>query len=230
MLSCAGILNLLRGLGVMSFWKILGGAVLGVGAVAAAPFTGGGSILGAATLASSLAGAGTIAAAVGAGAVGAAIGAGLGDDDDAREEGYRQGKMEAKAETRQELEGLRATLQTALQKLNESSKCFNAIYAMEAVAVACANCDGKICAEEREQIEMFISGISHSAYPEMVKARIQELYERPLNIKEAFQLAKNSGVEIEVFDEIVKLVMHADGVVHENEKAFMQAWNNLKAA
>ena len=44
----------------MSFWKILGGAVLGVGAIAAAPFTGGGSILGAATLASSLAGVGIV--------------------------------------------------------------------------------------------------------------------------------------------------------------------------
>lgn len=186
--------------------------------------------MGAATLASSLAGAGTIAAAVGAGAVGAAVGASLGDDDDARKEGYRQGKMEAKAETRQELEGLGATLQAALQKLKESSICFNAIYAMEAVAVACAHCDGEICAEEREEIEMFISGISQSAYPATVKARIRELYENPLNIKEAFQLAKNSGVEIKVFDEIINLVMHADGVVHENEKAFIQAWNNLKAA
>ncbi len=47
--------------------KILAGAAVGVGAVAAAPFTGGGSLLGAATLASSLAGAGTVAAAAGVG-------------------------------------------------------------------------------------------------------------------------------------------------------------------
>ena len=47
----------------MGWGKILGLAALGVGAIAAAPFTGGGSILGAATLAGSLAGAGTIAAA-----------------------------------------------------------------------------------------------------------------------------------------------------------------------
>ncbi|MFA0570473.1 hypothetical protein [Vibrio gallaecicus] len=47
----------------MSFWKMLGGAAIGVGAIAAAPFTGGGSLLGAATLAGSLAGSATVAVA-----------------------------------------------------------------------------------------------------------------------------------------------------------------------
>ena len=46
--------------------KVLAGVAIGVGAVAAAPFTGGGSLLGAATLGASLSGAGTIAAASGA--------------------------------------------------------------------------------------------------------------------------------------------------------------------
>lgn len=45
----------------MGFFKMLGGVAIGVGAVAAAPFTGGGSVLGAATLLGSMAGAGTIA-------------------------------------------------------------------------------------------------------------------------------------------------------------------------
>ena len=61
----------------MGFWtKVIGGAVIGVGAIAAAPFTGGGSLLGAASLASSLAGAGALAA--GAGAAGATAGAVMG--------------------------------------------------------------------------------------------------------------------------------------------------------
>lgn len=46
--------------------KVLAGVAVGVGAVAAAPFTGGGSLLGGASLIASLSGAGTIAAAVGA--------------------------------------------------------------------------------------------------------------------------------------------------------------------
>ena len=41
----------------MSYLKILGGAAVGVGAIAAAPFTGGGSLFGAATLLTSLTGA-----------------------------------------------------------------------------------------------------------------------------------------------------------------------------
>lgn len=53
------------------------GALLGVGAVAAAPFTGGGSVLGAATLASSLSGLGTGLAAATAGTVGAAVADGM---------------------------------------------------------------------------------------------------------------------------------------------------------
>ena len=50
--------------------RIILGAALGIGAIAAAPFTGGGSVLGAATLAGSLSGFGTGLAAATAGLVG----------------------------------------------------------------------------------------------------------------------------------------------------------------
>ena len=76
--------------------KILAGAVVGVGAVASAPFTGGGSLLGGATILTSLAGAGTIAAAVGLGAAGATVGSYIADTD--KEDGRREGKNEAGAE------------------------------------------------------------------------------------------------------------------------------------
>ena len=78
--------------GDLSMERIVLGAALGIGAVAAAPFTGGGSVLGAATLAGSLSGIGTGLAAVTAGIVGAAIADGLGDeaDYDAYFEGYEE--------------------------------------------------------------------------------------------------------------------------------------------
>lgn len=66
----------------MGVGKILCFSVLGVGAVALAPFTGGGSILGAATLGASLTGAGTIAMAVGAGMTGAVAGVTLSKKED----------------------------------------------------------------------------------------------------------------------------------------------------
>ena len=70
------------------------GALLGVGAVAAAPFTGGGSVLGAATLASSLSGLGTGLAAATAGTVGAAVADGMADEEElsAYNAGYRKAK------------------------------------------------------------------------------------------------------------------------------------------
>ena len=74
--------------------RIILGAILGVGAVAAAPFIGGGSVLGAATLAASLSGFGTGLAAATAGVVGAALVDGLGDDADfdAYNEGYEEAR------------------------------------------------------------------------------------------------------------------------------------------
>lgn len=211
----------------MSFWKILGGVAVGVGAVAAAPFTGGGSVLGAATLLASLSGAGTIAAAVGAGAIGAAAGAAMGNSKD---EGYREGQKDAKAEYDIKSAKLLEKLEKALSMLKENKEYFNAIYAMEAVAVACANCDGKISIEERDQIELFIKGISSSKLPDTVKKKIQELYDSPLNIKEAHELARRASIEMSIFDDIINLVIHADGVIHENENAFVEVWQQLKAA
>ena len=214
----------------MNFWKMLGGAALGVGAIAAAPFTGGGSVLAATSLAASLAGAGTIAAAVGAGAVGAAIGANMGDEDSARDAGYREGKNDGKAESVLKQEALEKKLGEAIAKLKDSAAFFNAIYALEAVGVAAANCDGHVCDAERDQISMFVKGISDSALPKEVKEKVASLYETPVNIKEAFSMAKNSGVDMSVFDDVVALVISADGITHENEKAFMQGWNSLKVA
>ena len=78
----------------MSMERALLGAVIGIGAVAAAPFTGGGSILGAATLASSLSGIGTGVAAATAGFVGAAVVDNMGEIETANayNAGYRKAK------------------------------------------------------------------------------------------------------------------------------------------
>ena len=80
----------------MSLGHVLMGAVIGVGAVAAAPFTGGGSLLGAATLAGSLSGVGTGIAAATAGFVGAAVADAMADDIrfDGYDEGYKDGQIE----------------------------------------------------------------------------------------------------------------------------------------
>lgn len=208
--------------------KVMLGASVGVAAVAAAPFTGGGSLLAGASLAGSLAGAGTVAGA--AAVAGGAIANKLSDSSKVRDEAYSQGLKDAKAKLQLELDHLHNSLQAALGALKGAGGHFNAIIATHAVAVATANCDGVICERERENIELFISGISASSIPADVTAKLESLYQNPPTIRDAWELASKSGVAISVFDEIINVVIHADGIQHAMEDAFMQAWNQLKSA
>jgi len=216
----------------IDYWKVLSGAAIGVGAVAAAPFTGGGSLVGGATLLGSLAGAGTIAVAVGAGVAGAVVAANLDGDEEAHKAGVEAGRKQAKAEHLAEITKLNQELEKVMQSLKLAGKHFNAIMALNAVAVAVAtaNCKGGISEEDREGIEQFITGVAAGAIPDIVKAKIESLYQQPPTIKEAFILAKESGMDMSIFDEIIKLLVLSKASVHPQEAAFMQAWNSLKAA
>ncbi|WP_315809328.1 hypothetical protein [Pseudomonas sp. C9-3] len=214
----------------INYWKVLGGAAIGVGAVAAAPFTGGGSIIGAATLAGSLAGAGTIAVAVGAGVAGAVVASQFDGDAEAHKAGYEEGRKEAKAEHLEEVTKLVQSLANALKSLKEAGTHFNAIIALHAVAVATASCEGSITASKRSDIEMFIYGVAASSIPASVSEKIESLYQQPPTVTDAFALAKDSNVDMAIFDEIINLVVHANSSVHPQEAVFMQAWNTLRTA
>tara|TARA_Y100001001_G_scaffold156989_1_gene174479 strand:+ start:716 stop:1345 length:630 start_codon:yes stop_codon:yes gene_type:complete len=206
--------------------KVLAGVAIGVGAVAAAPFTGGGSLLGAATLGASLSGAGTIAAASGAGLAGAAAGKAM----SSREERERRSTTEKQERTKAETDARLAALEKNLARaMAENDSYFRGIIALEAVAVACAVCDGDFSETERLEIAEFVRGMLAQNIPEAVKLKIEKVYNNPPTIKEAYQLAKESGVPIDLFDEVIQFVMEVDGV-KEEEKAFAQAWNQLKAA
>lgn len=181
-------------------WKILGGVVVGVVAIAA----------------------------------GGVAGAAWGDSDEsARQEGYSEGQKEAKAEYSMKINKLEKTLAMALDRLIDNKAnidYFNAKFAMVAVAVACTNCDGKISIDKRDEIEQFVNGLSSISLPNHVKERIQRLYEKPLNIRESFALAQKSGLEWSVFDDVVNLMIHTDGITHDNKDAFVQVWKQLRAA
>lgn len=214
----------------INYWKVLGGAAIGVGAVAAAPFTGGGSLLGGATLLGSLAGAGTVAAAVGAGVAGAVVAANLDSDEEAHKAGLEAGRQQAKAEHLAEIIKLNQKLEEAMRSLKLAGKHFNAIIALNAVALATANSKGEISTEDREGIEQFIAGVAADAIPDSVKAKIESLYQEPPAVREAFIIAKESGMDMSIFDEIINMVVLSKVSVHPLEAAFMQAWNSLKAA
>jgi hypothetical protein len=214
----------------INYWKVLGGAAIGVGAVAAAPFTGGGSLAGGATLLGSLAGAGTVAAAVSAGVAGAVVAANLDGDEEVHKAGVEAGRKQAKAEHLAEITNLHQQLERAMQSLKLAGKHFNAIIALNAVAIATANCKGGITDEDREGIEQFIAGVAAGAIPQAVQGKIESLYLLPPSVREAFTMAAESGMDMAIFDEIINMVVLGKASVHPQEAAFMQAWNHLKAA
>ncbi|AUJ69933.1 hypothetical protein [Pseudoalteromonas sp. NC201] len=210
--------------------KILAGAAVGVGAVAAAPFTGGGSLLGGASVIASLTGAGTVAAAVGAGTVGGVVGAAMADSEENEKRQLKEkGRAEGRAESAIQIEKLANKLSQALEKLKSHDEHFKAIIAMEAVGVACAACDGDFSDNEREEIGEFVKGMMAQSIPSDVKERIQSIYDNPPSVEEAFLLAKTSGMSLDVYEELIRFVMEIDGIKPE-EEVFVQAWNQLKAA
>lgn len=214
--------------------KVLAGAAVGVGAVAAAPFTGGGSLLGGASIIASLTGAGTVAAAVGAGTVGGVVGAAMADSEENekkqwKEVGRVEGRVEGRAENSIQIDKLENKLLQALEKLKAHDEHFKAIIAMEAVGVACAACDGDFSDNEKEEIGEFVKGMMAQSIPSDVKEKIQSIYDNPPSIKEAFLLAKSSGMPLDIYEELIRFVMEIDGIKAE-EEIFVQAWNQLKAA
>jgi hypothetical protein len=156
----------------VGLFKVLGGVALGVGAVAAAPFTGGGSILGAASLMGSLAGAGAVAA--GVGAVGGVAGAFASKSDKekidaARQESYEHGLIKGNDETLKKF--------TAI--LEDVKRGNNFLVASAAVGFCVAASDGDFSEEEQYEINCFIGDVDKNPnIPVAVKNTIKQLNQK----------------------------------------------------
>ena len=209
----------------MGLGKILaytvGGVALGVGAVAAAPFTGGGSLFGAATLAGSLMGAGTIAAAAGTAAAVGGAGAYVARKENEEDEKLNQELAEQKLRADKLEEGIKKALST----FQGDREYFNYIIGLTAIGLAMANVDGEIAPEEARELEEFIGGIANSNYPPYVKQAIDDLYENVPNLMTAMKyISKINPKNHETIRDLIKLVMMADNIRHEREVAFIQAF------
>ena len=199
----------------MGWGKILGLAALGVGAIAAAPFTGGGSILGAATLAGSLAGAGAIAAATGAGAAGAGLGYVLSrnEKDEMDEKDEAIAKMAIKAQKGENI-------------AKQHEKHTNLILALSALGFAMANVDGEISPEEADEVDLFIGGLSAQAYPEHITNQLKRLRTNPPTFNESLKyLQLVESVEYSEIRNLLVAIIESDDFVHPNEKAFLSAFD-----
>ncbi len=147
-----------------------------------------------------------------------------------RQEGYSQGELDVKAEYAVKFQALELRLHNAFQLLKGSEQYFKLIITMNAVAISAAGCDGWVSQDDRNKIDLFISGVSGDDLPVHIKNKINELYNNPLNIREAMVMAKESGVNIDAYDEIIEMVVYADGPANVKEHAFIQAWSELKVA
>lgn len=210
----------------MSFLKILAGAAIGVGAIAAAPFTGGGSVLGAATLMTSLAGAGTVAAAAGAGIAGAAAGAAIDSNEKEKlkardkknvETGIKCGEAIAAKKYEKKIIAL-------TKRLNEYKDFERNIVGLFAIGIAVANSDGKICEEEINTLDLFISGVSKIKLPAHIRIEVRKLRNNPPSIEEAIKKAKEYGCRKQDIDDVINIMVEADEIITPEEEVFIQRW------
>lgn len=172
--------------------------------------------------------------AVGAITAGAAVAAVMSDSEEkAEKRGEQRGKAKNTAEVEKSRENVRNIKRYMVEQqknLSDWQKFGEKVIAMTAVGFACANCDGEIHPKEIDKIDEFIAGVNHSNLPPYVKERIKKLRQEPPNLKTAFELAKKAKVRPSILDATIDLVMHADGIVHAKEKAFMNAWHKMKSA
>lgn len=209
----------------MGIGKILaytvGGVVLGVGAVAAAPFTGGGSILGAATLAGSLAGAGAVAA--GTAAVAGGTGAFL-----AKKENENNEEKDTKlAALNQKAQKVEEGLVQLKEKFHGDKEYFNYIIGISAIGMAMAYADGEISGDEKAEMEEFIGGIASSYLPDHIKQAINHLYTQKPDFQTAMTyLQKIDPVHYSDIRNLLELIMLADNIEHNKEKEFLQAFDS----
>ena len=212
----------------MGFWKILGGVAIGVGAVAAAPFTGGGSVVGAATLLGSMAGAGTVAAAGAAGTAGAVAGAVLSDQEKEERQNETRRAKEAGVAAGAKLaeDQWKEKFITLCSKLKERENFENTLIGLMAVGLAVANADGEICDEERFELDDLISGISSSSLPSSIKETILQMRNDPPNFNQAMAIARKYGCNVEDIDVVIEVMANADDVITPEEDAFISKWNS----
>ncbi len=215
----------------MSFWKIVGGATLGVGAIAAAPFTGGGSLVGAATLAASLGTGAAVAGAVAAGTAGAVIGDKLSDSD--KESGKREGEQKAVAEYSLREKALIKQFETQITLFKGEKEYWEFLIASVAVGMATANVDGNISKDELEQIDEFIGGLGKSGLPTNIQNKINNLRNNPPSFNSAINLVNQLDKKYrnyEYFESVIEVIAEADGDYDANERAFLEAFKSQKIA
>lgn len=199
----------------MGLFKVLGFITLGIGAVAAAPFTGGGSVLGAATLAEAL----TVGSAVAAGTAGAVVGAVVNsmDEDDRRNE--RQAAHESGVK-----EGIkRGNNETGKKFADILEKNDNIRIGAFALSVYVAEKNGEFSEEEKEAIERYF-GRPDGIMNKNVAGKFQKICEHTPSFDEITSgyLDKFTVDDLRTLKAFIDELVQADHHISSKEKIFLE--------
>jgi len=202
-------------------WKIFAGIGVGIGAVALAPFTGGGSIAGAIALGEALTVGGAITGAV----VGGVAGAVISDNDDNKVKNAKeQGRQEGKAEASIEISKLKETLTILHRKNGATNDYFETLIAMESIAVATIAYNNINTMTKQEEISDLLRSLSNDTLPKQIKMKIDNIYRKPPEIEDALRLAKKSNLDIETCQYIILLTSE---LCNTNNDKFLTEWKKL---
>ena len=214
----------------MGIGSILTGIVIGVGAVAAAPFTGGGSLLGGATLLSSLAGAGTIAAAAAAaGGTAAALIEKKEKENievsnkNSFDNGHKSGEI--------------ATINKFAGVLKMQRDRDEFLLLVTQIGVFVAKCDGYFHDKEKEALNDYLAIVNDSPVtPEVIKRAVFDI----INSQPSFYSIENAtrdflqgrttadkNIILKSLGNVIDLIIHADGELNSEEKSFQIKWSQL---
>lgn len=194
----------------MGVFKILGCAAIGIGAAAAVPFTGGGSVLGAAALLESLS-VGSAVAGAAAGTAAGVIANGREEDElrEQHEEGFKDGIKKGNIETAKKMADM----------LEQRDALKIGVFAL---AFYVAKRDGEFSEEEQNTIEKQLGrpdGIANKEIADVLRV----IFEHTPTFNEITEkyLNKFALSELEIVDDFIKNIIQADGIISQKEIEFL---------
>jgi len=215
----------------MSAGKIIGGALLGVGAIAAAPFTGGGSLFAAGVSLSAALGSGATVAAISAGFAGGTAGAVIAKKEkkDRQKENknhFIEGVKSGAIKTKEKFSTILKTQKERDQLMLLAIK----------MGVYVSKIDGKIDDKELEELNKLSLFIEQNpSTPKVVKKEVKQIIKSDITF-DVLSLDIDFFLEdkpenyrlqtIDFFNKLIETIINADGTVHLLEKDCLKNWNN----
>lgn len=124
-----------------------------------------------------------------------------------------------------------SALAKAAVRIEDNDDYFRMLIAMQAVAQACAACDGEVDRDKQEQIDELLLGMGAKWLPPQVRSALDALISQPPSLQEAFSIASLVGADAQdLFQEIVRFVIYLDNHVNDSEQQFLAHWAQLRAS